>query len=93
VLYAKGSAETSRLDMANTRIETELEEPDDLLMNDDVDFVDTDLEEEQEERSTRAKSFNLDMRHRIEDRLEERRLLQELNEYEFPEDDDDDTLH
>lgn len=79
--------------MANTRIETELEEPDDLLMNEDVDFVDDDLEEEQEERSTRTKSFNLDMRHRIEDKLEERRLLKELDAYEFPEDDDDDTLH
>jgi len=34
------------------------------------------------------------MRHRIENRLEERRLQKELNEYEFFDlDDDEETLH
>lgn len=79
--------------MANTRNETELEEPDDLLMTEDVDFGDDTIGDEQEERSTRSKSFNLDMRHRIEDKLEERKLLRELNEYEFLDDDDEDILH
>ena len=73
--------------------QSDFEETDDLLMNDDVDFIDDDLGEEQEERSTRARSFNLDMRHRIEDRLEARRLAKELNEYEFFDIDDEDTLH
>ncbi len=46
----------------------------------------------QEERRARSRSFNMDMRHRIEDRLEERRLKKELNEYESF-DLDDDLLH
>ncbi|WP_299126517.1 PA3496 family putative envelope integrity protein, partial [uncultured Alcanivorax sp.] len=65
----------------------------DLLMNEDFDILDDNVdEEEQEERSARSRSFNMDMRHRIEDRLEERRLKKELNEYESF-DLDDDLLH
>ena len=77
----------------NSRNSADYDETEDLLMNEDVDFVDEDIEEEQEERSPRSRSFNLDMRHRIEDRLEERRLQRELNEYEFFDIDEDDTLH
>ncbi|MDF1629317.1 MAG: hypothetical protein P1U78_05900 [Alcanivoracaceae bacterium] len=78
--------------MASNRINTDQDETDDLLMNEDADFI----EEEQEEadvQNSRSKSFNLDMRHRIENRLEERRLQRELNEYEFFELDDEDTVH
>lgn len=79
--------------MSNRRADRDYES-EDLLMNDDFDLVDDDNDEElQEERSARARSFNMDMRHRIEDRLEERRLKRELSEYEFLDFDDDDTLH
>ena len=78
--------------MTSSRINTDQDETDDLLMNEDADFI----EEEQEEaevQGSRSKGFNLDMRHRIENRLEERRLQRELNEYEFFELDDEDTVH
>ena len=78
--------------MTSSRINTDQDETDDLLMNEDADFI----EEEQEEaevQSSRSKGFNLDMRHRIENRLEERRLQRELYEYEFFELDDEDTVH
>ncbi len=69
--------------MSNRRNEQDLDS-EDLLMNEDFDMLDDDTsDEEQEERSARSRSFNMDMRHRIEDRLEERRLKKELNEYEF----------
>ena len=78
--------------MANNRADTDYDDAEDLLMSDDVDFIDDDVEDEQEERRSRARSVNMDMRHRIEDRLEARRLEKELNEYEFF-DLDDDVLH
>ena len=78
--------------MSNHRNEQDLDS-EDLLMNEDFDILDDNVdEEEQEERSARSRSFNMDMRHRIEDRLEERRLKKELNEYEAF-DLDDDLLH
>ncbi|KZY30078.1 hypothetical protein A3754_12400 [Alcanivorax sp. HI0083] len=78
--------------MSNHRNEQDLDS-EDLLMNEDFDILDDSVdEEEQEERSARSRSFNMDMRHRIEDRLEERRLKKELNEYESF-DLDDDLLH
>ncbi|MEQ3723544.1 hypothetical protein [Alcanivorax sp.] len=78
--------------MSNHRNEQDLDS-EDLLMNEDFDILDDSVdEEEQEERSARSRSFNMDMRHRIEDRLEERRLNKELNEYESFELDDD-LLH
>lgn len=78
--------------MSNHRNEQDLDS-EDLLMNEDFDILDDNVdEEEQEERSARSRSFNMDMRHRIEDRLEERRLKKELNEYEFF-NLDDDVLH
>ena len=78
--------------MSNHRKELDLDS-EDLLMNEDFDILDDNVdEEEQEERSARSRSFNMDMRHRIEDRLEERRLKKELNEYESF-DLDDDLLH
>lgn len=79
--------------MTNRNNSADYSETDDLLMNDDVDFADDDLEDEQEDRPLRSRSFNLDMRHRIEDRLEEKRLQKELNEYEFFDIDEDDLLH
>ncbi len=76
--------------MSNHRNEQDL---DSEVMNEDFDILDDNVdEEEQEERSARSRSFNMDMRHRIEDRLEERRLKKELNEYESF-DLDDDLLH
>lgn len=78
--------------MSNRRNEQDLDS-EDLLMNEDFDILDDDMDdEEQEGRSTRSRSFNMDMRHRIEDRLEERRLKKELSEYEFF-NLDDDVLH
>jgi hypothetical protein len=78
--------------MTSSRIETDHEETDDLLMNEDADFIE-DEQEETEVQSSRSRGFNLDMRHRIENRLEERRLQRELNEYEFFDLDDEDTVH
>ena len=78
--------------MSNRRTEKDYDS-DDLLMNEDFDILDDDMdEEEQEARSARSRAFNMDMRHRIEDRLEERRLRKELNDYESFELDDD-ILH
>lgn len=78
--------------MSNRRTERDFDS-EDLLMNEDFDIVDDDVDgEEQEERSARSRAFNMDMRHRIEDRLEERRLRKELNDYESF-DMDDDLLH
>lgn len=82
--------------MTDQRTEREYDETDDLLMNDDVDVLDDDVEEEAEQSvsSRSARNFNLDMRQRIEAKLEERRLMKELNEYEFFDlEDDEDTLH
>lgn len=80
--------------MSSRRAEHDYES-DELLMNDDFEFDDvTDDEDTQEVRAARPRSFNMDMRHRIEDRLEERRLKRELNDYEaFDLEDDDDILH
>jgi hypothetical protein len=78
--------------MSNRRNEQDLDS-EDLLMNEDFDILDDDMDnEEQESGNARSRSFSMDMRHRIEDRLEERRLRKELNEYEFFELDDD-VLH
>ena len=68
------------------------DETDDALMNDDIEFLEEDTEE-QDEPTPRSRGFNLDMRHRIEDRLEQRRLARELSDYESFDLDDDDTLH
>ena len=78
--------------MSNRRTEND-DESDELIMNDDYE-VDDDLEEDvQEEKIIRSRGFNMDMRHRIENRLEERRLKRELNDYDFFELEDDDVLH
>lgn len=82
--------------MSNRRAKHDYES-DELLMNDDFEFDDvTDDDDIQEERAVRSRSFNMDMRHRIEDRLEERRLKRELSDYEsfdLENDEDDDILH
>ena len=78
--------------MSNRRTDQDYDS-EDLLMNEDFDILDDDMdEEEQEARNARSRAFNMDMRHRIEDRLEERRLRKELNDYESFELDDD-MLH
>lgn len=72
----------------------------DSLVPDELDMLDSELEHEETENleqaqahgNRRARSSRLDMRQRIEEKLEERRLMKELNEYEFF-DLDDDTLH
>lgn len=79
--------------MTNSRKSAEYDDTDDLLMNDDAEFIEDDAEQEQEERRARPRNVDMDMRHRIEDRLEERRLERELNEYEFFDIEEDETLH
>ena len=79
--------------MTNSRKSADYDDTDDLLMNDDAEFIEDDVEEEQEERRGLSRNVNMDMRHRIEDRLEERRLERELNEYEFFDIEEDETLH
>ena len=78
--------------MSNRRTEHDYD-ADDLLMSEDIDMLDDSLDEdEQEQRSARSRAFNMDMRHRIEERLEEQRLRKELDEYSFF-DLEDETLH
>jgi len=79
--------------MTDHRTERDYDETDDALMNEDIEFLEDDAEDEQDEPAPRSRGFNLDMRHRIEDRLEQRRLARELSDYEFFDLDDDDTLH
>lgn len=79
--------------MTDNRAANDYDDSEDLLMNEDSDFLDDEVDEEQESRASRSRAFNLDMRHRIEDRLEQRRLLKELNEYEFFNLDEDSTVH
>ena len=62
-------------------------ETEDVLMTDDTDFIEE--SDEAEEQIVRSKGFNLDMRHKIESRLEQRRLDKELNEYQYFDIDDD----
>jgi hypothetical protein len=84
------------LAMGDQRSQHDYDETEDLLMNEDVEFFDDGAEEESnDDISSRSnRSFNLSMRHRIEDKLEERRLMKELNEYEFFDlEDDEDILH
>ena len=78
--------------MTNNRTEQEYDDADEMLMNDDLDFVEDAAEDDEEQQAPRSRAFNMDMRHRIEDRLEQRRLQKELNEYEYF-DLDDGTLH
>lgn len=79
--------------MTDHRAEHDYDDTEEMTMNEDIEFLEEDAEEEQEESTPRSRGFNLDMRHRIEDRLEERRLARELNDYEFFALDDDDTVH
>ncbi|MCH8543244.1 MAG: hypothetical protein LAT61_06730 [Alcanivorax sp.] len=79
--------------MTDHRAEHDYDDTDEMLMNEDIDFLDEEAEEEQDEPTPRSRGFNLDMRHRIEDRLEQRRLARELNGYEAFDLEDDDTLH
>lgn len=70
------------------------EDPEDPVMSEDVEFVDDDAAENTpDERASRSRNFNLSMRHRIEDKLEQRRLKKELGDYEFLDLEDDDKLH
>jgi hypothetical protein len=57
--------------MSDRRTENDYES-EDLLMNDDFELEDGVDDDLQEEKAARSRSFNMDMRHRIEDRLEER---------------------
>jgi hypothetical protein len=75
----------------NTRQSNYQDDSEEMAMNDEVEFLDDDVEGEPEERALRSRAFNLDMRHRIEERLEQRRLMKELGDYEFL--DLDDTVH
>lgn len=75
----------------NTRQSNYQDDSEEMVMNEEVEFIDDEAGSEPEERSLRSRAFNLDMRHRIEDRLEQRRLMKELGDYEFL--DLDDTLH
>lgn len=72
------------------------ETPDDTLGNDELELFDEsggEPEDEPEEEAGGLRSSRLDMRQRIEEKLEERRLMKELNEYEFFDIDDEDRLH
>lgn len=72
------------------------ETPDDTLGTDELELFDesgVEPEEETEEEKRDLRNSRLDMRQRIEEKLEERRLMKELNEYEFFDLDDEERLH
>lgn len=71
------------------------ESSEDVFVYDEAAFSDEDFEEEAATSAPRgrARSVNMDMRHRIEEKLEQRRLMKELNEYEFFDIDDENPLH
>ncbi len=72
------------------------ETTDDTLGSDELELFDesgVEPDEETGEESRDLRNTRLDMRQRIEEKLEERRLMKELNEYEFFDLDDGDRLH
>jgi hypothetical protein len=82
--------------MTEQHTRKEHETPEDTLGNDDLELFDESEgqpEEDPEEQDQGLRSSRLDMRQRIEEKLEERRLMKELNEYEFFDIDDEDRLH
>ncbi len=65
--------------------DTDYSDADDQLMTDDIELLDDDIVEdevEEEESTTSTRGFNMEVRQRIEERLEERRLAKELGGYE-----------
>jgi hypothetical protein len=80
--------------MTEQRTRNKPDEQEDNLVGDELDMLDAEVEADETEdlEQVRARNDRLDMRQRIEEKLEERRLMKELNEYEFF-DLDDDTLH
>ena len=80
--------------MTEQRTRNKPDEQEDNLVGDELDMLDAEVEADETEdlEQARARNDRLDMRQRIEEKLEERRLMKELNEYEFF-DLDDDTLH
>src|SRR5690606_18057757 len=91
--HACGVGDAGGPAMTDHRTERDYDETEEALMNEDIEWHADDAEDEQDEPAPRGRGFNLDMRHRIEDRLEQRRLARELSDYEFFDLDDDDTLH
>lgn len=81
--------------MSNRRTEHD-HEPEELLMGEDFDYEEiSDSEVDQDAEQPRQPRFSMSLRHRIEERLEERRLRRELDDYESldPDGIDDNTLH
>lgn len=72
------------------------ETQDDFFLTDDSGVPDNDvLESEREETHTLTHSrcrFNMSLRHRLEEKMEQRRLLSDLGDYDYL-DLDDDILH
>lgn len=78
----------------NDRTHEYSDNSEELLMSDDLELLDADLEDEEDANAYRSsRQLNMDIRHRIEERMEQRRLMRELGEYEFMDLDEDDTLH
>lgn len=80
--------------MAEQRTRNDYDEQEDNLVGEDLELLDSDADGETDEEAQQrdVRNARLDMRQRIEEKLEERRLMKELNEYEFF-DLDEDTLH
>lgn len=58
---------------------------DDVELGDDDDFLEEveDIPEENERKTNRSRIFNMEVRQRIEEKLEQRRLEKELDFYDF----------
>jgi hypothetical protein len=82
------------MSVQNTR--KDHESADETVGNDDLELFEesgAEPDEPTEEDGGELSNSRLDMRQRIEEKLEERRLTRELNEYEFFDIDDSDRLH
>jgi len=65
--------------------DTDYSDADEQLMTDDIELLDDEVAEddmEEEESTSSTRSFNMEVRQRIEDRLEQRRLEKELGSYD-----------
>lgn len=71
--------------MTERHDDTDYSDADEQLMSDDIDLLDDEIAEdeiEEEETSSSTRGFNMEIRQRIEDRLEQRRLEKELGGYD-----------
>lgn len=72
--------------MTERHDDTDYSDADEQLMTDDIELLDDEVVEddieEEETSSSSSRSFNMEIRQRIEDRLEQRQIEKELGGYD-----------